>query len=273
MLLAAVLHASWQALVKSGQSALNVLTGMCLVSAAVATAALPFVSVPPRGAWPVLGVSILFHSAYRVALARAYAHGDLSQAFPLARGFVPLFATVIAFITLGQLPAVGQLIGIAAISCGLLALALDSFLQGGVRGRLLLAAGAAGLTVASYSVIDAYGTRVSGDWAAYTAWLVVLDSGSFFLAVWAITGHKLWSALDAERARTVISGLLGIGSFVVFLWALSRGPVGAVSALRETSILFATLIGVFLHGDKRSAIGLAAAPMIVIGIAAIAFAR
>jgi drug/metabolite transporter (DMT)-like permease len=273
MLLAAVLHATWQSLVKTGQDGLTVLTGMCLVSAAAAALALPFVGMLPPAAWLVLAVSMLFHSAYRVALARAYVHGDLSQAFSLARGFVPMFATGIAFATLRQVPTTGQLFGIAAISCGLLGLAFDSFLRGGIRGRLFVAAGAAGLMVAGYSVIDAYGTRVSGDWASYTAWLVALDSGSFFIVVRLIRGAQLWAALDRARGRTLMAGLLGIGSFAVFLWALSRSPVGAVSALRETSILFATLIGVFLHGDKRSPLGLAAVPTIIAGIGAIALAR
>src|SRR5258708_6400063 len=96
-----------------------------------------------------------------------------------------------------------------------------SLLKSGDR-RLLRAAAGAGLTVAGYSVVDAYGARLSGDWASYTAWLIVLDSGSFFLLCWAIQGAGIWSQLDRQRWRTLISGVLGLGSFAVFLWALSR---------------------------------------------------
>src|SRR4051812_25802043 len=143
MLAAAVLHATWHSLVKSGDSGLMVLTGMCLVSAVAAGAVLPFVTVPPASVWPVLAGSILLHSGYRLSLVQAYAHGDLSQAYPLARGLVPLFATVLAFMVMGQLPAGGQLVGIGIVSLGLIGLAAET-LRDGVRSRLLLAAAAAG---------------------------------------------------------------------------------------------------------------------------------
>jgi drug/metabolite transporter (DMT)-like permease len=269
MLLAAVLHATWHSLVKSGDNGLTILTGMCLVSAVVAALFLPFVALPPAPVWPVLMGSVLLHSGYRLSLAQAYAHGDLSQAYPLARGLVPLFATALAFVSMGQLPTAGQLVGIGIVSVGLIGLAGDT-IRGGIRGRLLLAAAGAGLTVAGYSVVDAYGARLSGDWASYTAWLIVLDSGSFFLLCWAIQGRGIWSQLDRQRWRTLISGVLGLGSFAVFLWALSHSPVGAVSALRETSVLFATMIGILVHGEKRSLLRIASATAIVIGIGTIA---
>jgi drug/metabolite transporter (DMT)-like permease len=271
MLLAAVLHASWHSLVKSGDNGLIVLTGMCLVSATAAACVLPFVALPPAHVWPVLAGSVVLHSGYRLSLAQAYVHGDLSQAYPLARGLVPLFATALAFLSLGQIPTVGQLLGIGIVSCGLIGLACET-IHGGVGRRLILAAAAAGLTVAGYSVVDAYGARLSGDWASYTAWLVVLDSGSFFLFFWLIRGGDLWLALDRQRWRTLISGLLGLVSFAVFLWALSRSPVGTVSALRETSVLFATMIGIIVYGEKRSILRVAAATTIVIGIGTIAVA-
>lgn len=269
MLLAAVLHASWHSLVKAGANQLLVLTGMCLVSAVAAILVLPFVALPAGPVWPVLVGSVLLHSAYRISLAQAYVHGDLSQAYPLARGLVPLFATGLAFVAMDQLPTPGQMLGIAVVSLGLIGLAGDS-MRGGIGGRLLLAAAGAGLTVAGYSVVDAYGTRLAGDWASYTAWLIALDSGSFFLLCWMLQGGRFWPALNRERWRMLVSGLLGLGSFTVFLWALSRGPVGAVSSLRETSVLFATLIGIVLHGERRSLLRIASAAAVMIGIGAIA---
>src|SRR4051812_49091723 len=119
MLLAALLHASWHSLVKYGGDQKLVLAGMGLVAAAVAMCALPFLPLPPVTVWPVMAISVLLHVGYKLALARSYAFGDLGQAYPLARGLVPLFSTAIAFIFLSQVPAGGQMIGICVVSSGL----------------------------------------------------------------------------------------------------------------------------------------------------------
>ena len=269
MLSAAILHASWHALVKSsGSDGLTLITGMGLVAAIMASCALPFVRIPASSVWFILAVSVILHSGYRLSLARAYVHGDLSQAYPLARGFVPLFATAMALLILGQKPSTGQLMGIGIISCGLILLAKEALI--GLKRGLLLAGAGVGITVACYSVVDAHGVRLSGDWASYTVWLIVLDSGAFFLVLSLIRGRRLWLELRGLGARTLVSGLLGVVSFAVFLWALSRSPVGAVSALRETSVLFATFFGMSIYGEQCSVPRVMAVAAIVGGIAAIA---
>lgn len=265
MLLAALLHASWHSLVKYGGDQRLVLAGMGFVATAISVCALPFVPPLPAQVWPVMAVSVALHVGYKIALARAYAVGELGQAFPLARGFVPLFATVIAFVTLGQLPAGGQIAGIAIVSAGLLWLAAHS-LRGGAHGSLVVAALAAGATVAGYTVLDAYGTRLAGDWLAFTAWLVVLDSLTYGGLVYAAKGNALWRELWRQRGRMLVAGVLGVLSFTVYLWALSRNAVGPVSALRESSVLFAALIGMALHREQVSAGKVAAACVITLGL-------
>lgn len=182
MFVAALLHASWHALVKSSSDGIAALAGMGLIAAIIAASLLPFLPVPPASVWPVIAGSICLHFGYKLALARSYKFGDLGQAFPLARGTVPLFASVFAFFFVGETPNSGQMFGIASVSAGLLWLAADS-IKGGIDKRLFLAALIAGLTVAGYAVVDAYGTRLAGDWLSFTAWLMFLDSGSFFLLI------------------------------------------------------------------------------------------
>jgi drug/metabolite transporter (DMT)-like permease len=251
MLTAGLLHASWHSLVKSGKNQITVLAGMGAVAGTCAAVAIPFVPFPAADVWPVLLVSISLHIVYKICLAGAYVRGDFGQAFPLARGMVPLFATLIAFVGLGQVPSLNQGTGIVLVSCGLSLLALDR-LQGVARWPLLLAAASAGAAVASYSVIDAYGTRLFGNWFAFTAWLVVLDSFAFLVLSRFLRGPALWAELSRARLRVIVSGLLGLLSFCVFLWALSRNPVGSVTTIRETSVLFAIAIGVLLHGEPLS---------------------
>ena len=270
MLLAGLLHATWHSLVKAGGNRITILAGMGLVAGVVAAIALPFVPAPAAVVWPVLILSVAVHVGYKFFLARAYDLGDLGRVFPLARGTVPLVAALLALITLGQSPGLQQWFGIALVSIGIIALALDRFGNDHPDWRLLAAVAGAGFTVACYSVLDAYGTRLMGDWLGFTAWLVLLDSVVFLLLVAGLRGAALQTDLSAHKVPILISGALGLGSFTVFLWALSRNPVGAVSALRETSVLFAGIIGVLGHGEALSVRRAVGAILIVCGIVIIA---
>jgi drug/metabolite transporter (DMT)-like permease len=272
MLLAGSLHAGWHGLVKSGVDQTANLAGMGIVAALPAMAVILFAPIPPATVWLVLLVSVAFHVGYKLCVANAYANADLGEAFPLARGAVPLFATAIAFLLLGQTPSAGQCAGIVLISGGLMVLALAR-LRRSFDGVLLAATAGAGLAVAAYSVVDSYGTRLSGNWVDYTAWLIVVDNVTFLLVARLVRGRALWVTLSAMKGRVIASGLLGLISFGVFMWALSRNPVGAVSALRETSVFFAILIGILLHREPLSARRIGAGLLIVAGILTIAVSK
>ncbi len=262
---AAVLHSSWHAMIKVGADRLAGLAGMNVVSATVAVFALPFVETPNAAVWRVLILSVVLHNAYKLALAQVYRHGALGQAYPLARGFSPLFATLIAIVALSEMPSGWQTTGILLTSSGILAMGLE---QQGPKPTLplLIAAAATGFTVASYTVIDAYGSRLSNDWLSFTVWLMVLDGAAFVGVVSLVRGRRLWVTITHEWGRTLISGLLGIAAFAVFLWALSQGPIGGVSALRETSVLFTSLIGVVILKEGWSMARFAGAALITVGI-------
>jgi drug/metabolite transporter (DMT)-like permease len=272
MLLAGSLHAGWHGLVKSGADQTANLAGMGIVAALPAMAVILFAPIPPPTVWLVLVVSVAFHVGHKLCVANAYANADLGEAFPLARGAVPLFATAIAFPLLGQTPSVGQCAGIVLISGGLMVLALAR-LRRSFDGALIAATAGAGLAVAAYSVVDSYGTRLSGNWVDYTAWLIVVDNVTFLLVARLVRGRALWTTLFAMKGRVIASGLLGLISFGVFMWALSRNPVGAVSALRETSVFFAILIGILLHREPLSGRRIGAGLLIVAGILTIAVSK
>jgi drug/metabolite transporter (DMT)-like permease len=272
MLLAGLLQASWHSLVKYGANQIVVLVGMGNVAAVGALCALPFLPAPTASVWVVIAVSVALHNAYKFALARSYSLGDLGQAYPLARGFVPLCSAAIAFGALGQALSAAEILGIAIVSAGLIGIAVHS-VRGGVDRRIFLTAFAAGLMVAGYTVLDAYGTRLQQDWASFTAWLVVADSLSFTALGHVMRGRQLWRDVWTHRLRMLVAGILGLVSFSVFIWALSRSAVGPVSALRESSVLFATIIGMAVHREAKSAVKFGAAALIVIGLVVVAAAR
>jgi drug/metabolite transporter (DMT)-like permease len=242
VLAAALLHASWHALVKASGERVIALAGMSLVSASAALAAAPFVRLPSGTVLTVIALSVGLHAAYKVALARLYTRSDLSQAYPLARGLTPICAMLLALAFLGEVPSAATIAGVLAISLGIAGLVFEPGAQG-TSAASVFAAAVVSFSVAAYSALDAYGVRLNGDWLGFTVWLVIADSAVF--AAYALATRRGAALAQWRRSwgRTLLSGLFGLVSFGVFMWALGRAQVSAVTALRETSILFAALIG------------------------------
>ena len=270
VLAASLLHASWHALVKSTTDRLTALAGMNLVAGMAALGFLPFVRVPSGLVFLIIAASVVLHVGYKIGLAALYVRADLGQAYPLARGLTPIMATLLGFITLGQLPKPSVLAGIALVSAGLLALTRENVARR-ITLTMLGVAAATGLSVAAYSVLDAYGIRLNGDWLGFTAWLVVCDCAVFLAYTFLTQGSPAVLAAWGERwGGVVISGLFGLVSFSVFLWALSRAPVGGVTALRETSVLFAAILGATFLKEAATWLRYAAAVSVMTGVIAIA---
>lgn len=273
ILLAALLHATWHALVKSSGDRIVALAGMNLVSGAVALGFLPFVAVPQPAALAVIAGSVFLHVGYKIGLAGLYRRADLGQAYPLARGLTPVFATLLGFAVLGETPGWPVLLGMASISLGVLLLAREKAERPLGPGTLAIAA-LTGLAVAAYSAVDAWGVRINGDWLGFTAWLIVADTATFLAYAFATRGRAVLGAWRQGVGRMLVSGgVLGIGSFGAFLWALSTAPVAGVAALRETSVIFAALIGAVVLGERATPVRHLAAALVAAGVVAMAVGR
>jgi len=271
MLAASLLHASWHALIKVSSDRVLALAGMNLVSGAIALSLLPFSRALPAAAFLVIALSVLLHAGYKIALARLYGQAELGQAYPLARGLTPIIATGLSVALLGDILGTATLAAIAVICAGLLMLAAEN--RSPLSATAAGSAALVGLTVAAYSVLDAYGVRLAGDWFSFTLWLVAADSGAFVAYAVATRGALAWRTWRSRFGGTLLSGALGVSSFGVFMWALGRAPVGPVSALRETSVLFAALIGALFLGEQPSWRRYVAATAIAAGIAVLGLAR
>ena len=250
VLFGALLHAAWNALIKSGRDkALDT----ALVHSLGIFVAVPLVmltGLPPIAAWPYMAASLVIHIAYYIALAGAYKHGDLSLTYPVMRGSAPLL------VALGSLAFVGEAIsarawaGIALLCAGVVMLGLSrsALRESGDarRGKALGFALANAAIIALYTVIDGIGVRISGNALAYVATLFIFDGIPYMLLVlWRRPGQRRAAlAYMAGRWRLALVGsIASLGSYGIALWAMTRAPVALVAALRETSVLFAALIG------------------------------
>jgi drug/metabolite transporter (DMT)-like permease len=269
MLAAGAFHASWHAIAKVGSS-LAILAGMGAVSSVIAIPFLLIVPTPVPSVWAIITISVCLHGAYKLSLSQAYSSADFSNAYPMARGFVPLFAAILSYVWLGQAPSVGQSAAIICISCGVLGLATQ---WSSFRAKTILATAAAGVTVAAYSIVDAWGIRASGNWGSFTIWLVISDSAAFLAIARIIQGPTLWKECAQSAKPIAVASLLGLTAFTVFLWALSSNSAASVIAFRECSVLFGAIISLAALKEVISFRKLSCVSLIAGGLIAIAFLK
>lgn len=272
VLFAAMLHAGWNAMLHGNRDRHLSMAWMSILIAAVSTAAVLVLPTPAAAAWPYIIASGLVHIVYNVSLVRSYRTNDLAVAYSIARGSSPLLVTLGAALFAGEAISLVQALGIVMISGGILTLGL---LDRHVSRAGVLTALATGVLIALYTVIDGIGVRQSGGQAlAYTAWM--------FLSYWimpvlfvASRGCRALTTSMKTRPAAVgsslIGGLVSIAAYGIVIWAMQSGAMGGVSALRETSVVFAALIGKMFLGQEMSAkrwgvCGLVAAGAVCLGL-------
>ncbi|MFY9316857.1 MAG: SMR family transporter [Burkholderiales bacterium] len=274
---AALLHASWNALIKAGR---DPLLDTALVALAGTVVALPLtlvVEAPARESWPFIFATVVVHIGYYVALAAAYRLGDLSHAYPIMRGVAPLLVALVGGFWFAERLQASAWAGVLLICGGVLSLGFVGRSKGRSGGgaarkdaaatTLWALAGAA--IVAAYTLIDAKGVRLSGGAERYVVWLFVFIGLPFGLTVLATrrgaflrhAARHWWRGL----AGAVMSGL----SYGIALWAMTRAPVAIVAALRETSVLFAALIGAWLLKEGHFKERLLGAAAVLAGLIAL----
>ncbi len=256
VLFGALLHASWNVVVKSSTDKALDTALIHLLGSIIALPLLLVVGLPPPVAWPYILASVVIHIAYYVALTGAYKNGDMGLTYPLMRGVAPMLVAVSAFTTLGEQLSPVAWAGVIGVCCGVLVLGLSRHALDNRRATLFALANA--LVIAVYTVVDALGARASGNALQYVVALFVLDGWPFALMVLARRGRAAWPYARSRWPVAAGGALASLGSYGIALWAMTRAPVATVAALRETSVLFAALLGSWLLKEQfttRRAIG------------------
>ncbi len=279
VLFGAMLHASWNALIKSGN---DKAVDTALVHFLGALVALPFmlwVGPPPAAAWPYIGLSLVIHIGYYIALVGAYQHGELGLTYPIMRGFAPLLVALASGALIGEAPTLAAWLGIIGIAAGVGLVGLAHPGEALHHRKALAFAFANAGIIALYTVVDGRGVRASvvSDLGAlrYVMMLFVLDGIAYPLLVWARRSPAQRAEIVAYARKrwpvAMLGGSASIGSYAIALWAMTRAPIASVAALRETSVLFAALLGTLLLKERfglQRAIGTG---VIVAGVMALRF--
>lgn len=254
---AAAMHATWNAWVRSGANPLLHTAALVIWTGVFA---IPFIAVlplPDPSSWPWLGLSIVIHMVYYIRLARAYTHGTLSVVYPIMRGAAPLLVSMGTWLFIGESPNQAGWLGVLLISLGVICIAFKAKID---RARITIAwALACGVTIATYTIIDGQGARLSQQPLSFAAWLFLLEA-LVFVGLLAAAGQpqSLGRYIGSRLIGTAMGGLLSAAGYATVLWAMTKAPMALVSATRETSVLFAALIGVLLlkeHLTPRQWVG------------------
>jgi phosphonate utilization associated putative membrane protein len=268
VLVGALLHASWNALVKSSSDKALDTAVIHVVGSLIALPFALLVGWPVAAAWPFILTSVVIHIAYYVALTGAYKHGDLGLTYPLMRGTAPLLVALSAALTVGETLSTLSWAGVIGVSCGVLALGLSRHALDSPRAVSFALANA--VVIAIYTVVDALGARASGNPLQYVLALFVLDGWPFGLMVLLRRGGAVaWPYARKRWPIAMLGAAASLGSYGIALWAMTRAPVATVAALRETSVLFAALLGSWFLKEVFTLRRVAGTAVIVAGVMAL----
>jgi drug/metabolite transporter (DMT)-like permease len=262
VLCAAILHASWNAILRGSADRLLAVTVMSFATTAVAIPFALFLPLPLPASWPNLCLSSLLQVGYSVFLVIAYRHAELGQVYPIVRGCVPLLVTLGAALFAHEQLGIQSLAGIVLVSLGIMSLALG---KRGANAASVVAALATGFIIASYTVTDGVGARLAGSPYAYSTWLFLLYGIFMPLTFLAMRRRIAIELRSPEILKALAAGIVQLLTYGVVIWAFTLSPIGPVSALRETSIVFAAVIGRIFLGESFTIRRLVACIAISIG--------
>lgn len=271
VLFGALIHAIWNALVKSRP---DKFMAAAMIATGAGVAALPllvFSPVPPA-AWPYIAASSVIHVGYFALVAFAYRQADLGAAYPLTRGSAPLFTAVLAFLLIGEALSPAAWFSVIAIALGIIVLSADAFRRGGLGGSPALAACVNAGVIVLYTLVDGLGARITGNGFVYGAWML---AGTAILLAALMLAWRPKPFVESYRAAwpfALGAGALTLTSYAIALWAMTKAPIGLVAAVRETSVLFAAILGAVLFKEPFGPTRWIALALIVGGIVALRLA-
>lgn len=267
-LVAAVLHAAWNAGLKGGKDRLIDAALLFSVAGLIGIVSVAFAPRMNPEAWTWIAVTGALHIPYVYLLARAYELGELSHVYTIARGLPPLMIAALAAVAVAEIPTPIATAGITLISMGILTVGLS---RGAHLHGTLIAMGVA-VTIAFYSVSDGIGVRASGSTLAYNGWVFFVVGVTTLAMALLLRRGKVLAYAKTHWRRAIIGGVLSYVSYGLVLWAMTFASIAGVSAFRETSVVFAAALGVIFFGEaagKRRILGAAivAAGAIVLKLA------
>ena len=268
VLFAALLHATWNAMIKVSGDRLIIMGVTTATTSLLILPILFYLPLPEPESWPYLILSACVHTFYMLVLVRAYGLGDFAQVYPLSRGSAPLLTGTLGFLILNESMQSSELFGMLLIVVGIFGLALETS-----AGVLRLSRPAlfysllTGSCITTYSLVDGIGVRLSGNSLSFIVWMFFLDG--FLVPLIAFTRRPrtvFFNTIKTVWKTGLLVSLLSTTGYAIIVWAFSQERIAPVAVLRETSVLFAMLISVLIIKEAFSTLRVLIVSVILTGI-------
>ncbi len=266
VLLAALLHASWNFLVKSTTDKHISMTAVVIGHAPFALVILVVMPLPSLESLPYLLTGVMLHVGYQLFLLASYRIGDLSQVYPLARGVAPLIVAGISVLLLGVPFSRIELYAIIIIGTGIMSLTLVRRSDGQRNARAALLAIITGTFIAAYSLVDGLGAREAGTALGFYGWLSIINVMVFAVIMNIARPGTVKKVVCHHWRLTLVGGTASFLAYGIVIWAFTQAPIALVTAVRETSIIFALLLGVFFLKERLDLMKVVAAMLTLLGV-------
>lgn len=270
---AALLHATWNALIKGGADKRVSMGAMVLGHLPIALIAMIFVPVPSIESWPYIAAGIALHMGYQLFLLQSYQIGDLTQVYPIARGSAPLIVTVVSVLFLGVALTSLQLAAVLFIGLGIVSLGLVRRADGLQNTKAAMLALGTGGFIAAYSLVDGLGARLAGTSLGYYSYLSIGNCACMAIYLYVTGSNTLRDIATKGRTAFFIGGSASFLAYAMVTWAFTQAPIALVTALREVSIVFALLIGVIFLKERLNAIKVISTMFTLMGVILLRFSK
>ena len=266
VILASFFHATWNGMVKKYSNKVTALSAVILGHVPMSIIAIIFLPMPSFKSLPYIIASAFIHQGYNWFLLKSYNLGDLTKVYPIARGFGPIIATIISIFFLGLVISKASVISISLVCVGIITIGLFGYK---VINNLKIVKYSliTGFFIGLYSIIDGYGARVSLSAISYMSWGFILSSILFPILLKINKYDNIFkNIINDGKAIFWIGGSISYLVYGVVIWGFTKAPIPMVSALRESSIVFAIFIGFFFLNEKINLAKLISITLIFVGV-------
>lgn len=253
---AAFLHAGWNVMVKVNLDRFVMVAIMIMSQILIALLALPFVEIPPPASWPYIWASTALHTAYFCFLIMSYRYGDLSHVYPIARGSAPLIVAIVSVVIVGETLSGQEILSVALIALGVMSLVLTRGASGFREPKGILYALGTGVFIAGYTVVDGVGARLANSAHSYIVWLTIFNGVPTLLLAYCLRRGQFFAQVKTSWKPSAFAGVVSLLAYWIVIWATTLAPLALVSAVRETSMIFAVLFGVFILKERLNLVHL-----------------
>ena len=266
VLFSALMHAGWNLFLKKSPDRLVTMATLHLVSGVIGIAAVPFLPTPYSESWPYIFASVVLHLGYQLFLVKAYIYGDLGQVYPIARGLSPLLLVFVSVFWIGEELSTKMMIAIGLITMGIFSLMFRGKIFFDHSFRPVFYALLTGSFIAAYTLADGLGVRFSGNAVSYVLWLMALECWPLLAITLYLRKRTVLSSLSQNWKFAVPGGILSVSAYGIVVWAMQHSPIALVSALRESSVVIAALLSIWVLKEKTTATHLVSVTMVAAGV-------